>query len=599
MPTARRTPTREDKHAVREERRLARAALSRLRDELKEARRHRKVALFEARERCRTERLAVRERTRAMRLQVLADLRSTTRAERTAAKDACAQRLREARGLRGDESRARATLAAERKFQRELHVVAKAHHARKKDVAASCGCAHQTDADVVASLPSDLAAIYEHVKKHVKVPSKGSGAVSKVESFLKYAEKHPEVVLEAMADPAHEAVKALESKHAEVTRSLNPYEAKKARRVERMRDRVARLARESVAAHDAARRVADVIPMGQPILVGHHSEKRHRRDLARIQGGYEKSRALHRKAEELARREDYAEANRAISSDDPDAVEKLRTKLHKIDGDRARMVAANKAVRGPDPRAALAKLGFAGADIDNALTPDFMGRLGFPDFALRNAAGEAARLRKRIEELEKRTTTAAPPPVELVGARIEEAENRVRVFFDQKPDELIRTKLKRTGFRWSPTVGAWQRHASNGAWYDAKQAVASLARLTSAATPTARVARDASSSVHAAPPRHPAAATPAAHERDRVRVLHEKHLAQPTPKAPELRDTAQIAARIREDIKAAVKSGALPRAKYSVTTDKYSMGSSITVVASGLSFPVLNPDAFVVLDDAN
>jgi hypothetical protein len=59
-------------------------------------------------------------------------------------------------------------------------------------------------------------------------------------------------------------------------------------------------------------------------------------------------------------------------------------------------------------------------------------------------------------------------------------------------------------------------------------------------------------------------------------------------------DTTAIAKRIREDIKGAVKARELPKASYSVRTDKYSMGSSITVVASRLPFPVLNPAAFRV-----
>lgn len=59
-------------------------------------------------------------------------------------------------------------------------------------------------------------------------------------------------------------------------------------------------------------------------------------------------------------------------------------------------------------------------------------------------------------------------------------------------------------------------------------------------------------------------------------------------------DTTQIAKRIREDIAEAAKRRALPRAKYSVRTAKYSMGSSITVTASKLPFRVLNPDAFKV-----
>lgn len=59
-------------------------------------------------------------------------------------------------------------------------------------------------------------------------------------------------------------------------------------------------------------------------------------------------------------------------------------------------------------------------------------------------------------------------------------------------------------------------------------------------------------------------------------------------------DTTAIAKRIREDIKAAIKARELPKAKYSVRTDKYSMGSSITVEASSLPFPVINPDAYRV-----
>ena len=63
-------------------------------------------------------------------------------------------------------------------------------------------------------------------------------------------------------------------------------------------------------------------------------------------------------------------------------------------------------------------------------------------------------------------------------------------------------------------------------------------------------------------------------------------------KAPELRDTAEIAKRIRADIADAVRTKKLPKGTYYVRTSKYSMGSSINVVASKLPFPLLNPAAF-------
>jgi hypothetical protein len=82
----------------------------------------------------------------------------------------------------------------------------------------------------------------------------------------------------------------------------------------------------------------------------------------------------------------------------------------------------------------------------------------------------------------------------------------------------------------------------------------------------------------------------------RLRALAER---PSVPVKGEGLDTTDIAKRIREDIKAAVKARELPKAKYSVRTDKYSMGSSITVEASSLPFPVLNPDAYRVDPGAN
>jgi hypothetical protein len=53
-------------------------------------------------------------------------------------------------------------------------------------------------------------------------------------------------------------------------------------RADRMADRADRARAEADGRFGAAHAIADVIPLGQPILVGHHSEARHRRDLAKI-----------------------------------------------------------------------------------------------------------------------------------------------------------------------------------------------------------------------------------------------------------------------------------------------------------------------------
>lgn len=47
-------------------------------------------------------------------------------------------------------------------------------------------------------------------------------------------------------------------------------------------------------------------------------------------------------------------------------------------------------------------------------------------------------------------------------------ENRLQVFFPGKPDEETRTKIKRAGFRWSPTNGCWQAYLTNNSRWNLK-----------------------------------------------------------------------------------------------------------------------------------
>lgn len=142
----------------------------------------------------------------------------------------------------------------------------------------------------------------------------------------------------------------------------------------------------------AASRIAGGIPFGQPILVGHHSEQRHRRDLARIESGVRASIELDRKAQTQARTADEieAQADNAIYDDDPDAIERLTEKISALESRREQMKTANAAYRKAH-RGELA-----------AMTPYQRGRsVPFPSYAISNIGGNISRCRERLARLQR------------------------------------------------------------------------------------------------------------------------------------------------------------------------------------------------------
>lgn len=257
---------------------------------------------------------------------------------------------------------------------------------------------------------------------------------------------------------------------------MTPYESKRAERVARARAKAARLRASADAGHASVRAKLDAMA-GTPILVGHHSERRHRRDLARVDATIRRSVEAVAKAAALEARADRIEASTVISSDDPEALDKLRKKRGCLVADLSRMKAVNRAVRSKSPREALEALGLDARAIALALQPDESGHLGVPDYAIRNTASAIRRVDVRLAELEAKAAAPAPDALEVPGANVVQTENRVRVFFGERPSETVRLVLRREGFRWAPSVEAWQRLASPLAWAAAKRVVKAAAFL--------------------------------------------------------------------------------------------------------------------------
>lgn len=265
---------------------------------------------------------------------------------------------------------------------------------------------------------------------------------------------------------------------------MNEYEKKQAARKDRLLERAEKADKRASAAEGAAAERADMIPMGQPILVGHHSERRHRRDLERIHRGLDKAHEERQKAEGLRRRA-AAVGSGGISSDDPDAIAKLERKLQALEERRERMKAVNAAWRkagkpSPENAEAWAPVGeVAGLDSDELQKLRLqVARFGFgsdspyPPYALKNLGAELRRLKTRIDEL--RAADAAEQLDEDHGiCRLVEApdDNRVRLYFDGKPSDEVRALLKRSGFRWARSEGAWQRQLNNAGRHAARAVI--------------------------------------------------------------------------------------------------------------------------------
>ena len=92
----------------------------------------------------------------------------------------------------------------------------------------------------------------------------------------------------------------------------------------------------------------------------------------------------------------------------------------------------------------------------------------YPSYILSGNTAEIRRLRQRIEEV-SRTQSTEYVGWDFPGGRAEadKEDNRLRLYFDEKPSEEQRSTLKCNGFKWAPSVGAWQRQLNDNAIYAA------------------------------------------------------------------------------------------------------------------------------------
>jgi Domain of unknown function (DUF3560) len=248
------------------------------------------------------------------------------------------------------------------------------------------------------------------------------------------------------------------------------FEERRNRRIINAQNRAVKNEAEADSLYNSAKKMASFIPFGQPILVGHHSEKGDRRYRGKIHDTFGKSFEKRDKAEYYTDKAESIESNNAIFSDDPEALQKLTERLNKLKNVQEFMKSANKCIKKKDKTGFL-QLSFATEKLwEQVTTPDYVNRVGFASFTLTNNNANIKRIENRIAELKKQETKQAVDKT-INGVRIYEntEANRLQVIFDGKPADEVREQLKANGFRWSPTEGVWQRHISNHALYSAER----------------------------------------------------------------------------------------------------------------------------------
>jgi hypothetical protein len=449
--------------AARLHREAARERLAGLRGSLREALAAKKTWMRTYAEECARERLAVRGAIAAMRQDALARLRDEGKALRQAARDQRAARLAEVRGGGATAvATARAVLAAHRQHDAEQRRIT-LHERRRKAVLDKL---HAQTLKGSASHGAKLDKLRPLLARARTAPT--APGESKAGALWRYARAHPEEMHALLEPKAEQAIAQTKAEISEVetsVRSPSVFARKRAARAERMRTRAARLRTEAEGAFAREHAMGNRFSMGQPILVGHHSERRHRRDLARMDALRKKGLTLAKEAQGLEHRATSAETNPAVSSDDPEAVAKLRAKLASLEQERARMRATNAAIRaGGNVVARLVGLGHSEARAKELLQKDFAGRVGFPAYVLQNTSSEERRIKERIRQLEARAASPPRSPETIGSATIADA---------------LRSAMKAAGFRWAPSEGTWQRFASRGAWEAARRLLAAHASAPS------------------------------------------------------------------------------------------------------------------------
>jgi hypothetical protein len=247
------------------------------------------------------------------------------------------------------------------------------------------------------------------------------------------------------------------------------YHERKTNRIAYAKEQVEKNEQKATALHKRANYIAN-ITQGEPIKIGHHSEARHRKDLERMDNAMRGAVDASKKADYYDDKAAAIVDNRAISSDDPQVLQKLRDQLEQLIKKQTFMKQVNRLIRTGNKDAFLALPGISEKHWVNLNEDGRHGGKGFASYELTNNNANISRIKKRVTALEREERRPASDQV-IKGIRLVENKeaNRIQLIFPQEPSDKIKEVLKRQfAFKYSKLEGAWQRFLNNAGRYAAK-----------------------------------------------------------------------------------------------------------------------------------
>lgn len=233
---------------------------------------------------------------------------------------------------------------------------------------------------------------------------------------------------------------------------MNSYELKQAARKERYQNRAKINREKSDALYTAGTEALKAIPFGQPVMPDHHSYKSDIAYRSKAVGKIDKSFEISKKADHYEQKAESVGTG-GISSDDPDAIDKLEIKLLELQEVHQKMKDMN-----------------AEARKNGTEKP-------CPTWMLSNSNGNIRNVTLRIEELKERKNLVAREVVtDLFTMKEDIEDNRILFIFEGKPEEEVRKVLKGRGFKWSPSRSAWVRQLNGNGRFAAKYVIQELTK---------------------------------------------------------------------------------------------------------------------------